>query len=317
MSKAFVSGGGGFIGTHLVDRLLKENYDVTIYDNFSSGHSSYIKQNENPQVKVIKDDLLNLESVKKSIKDHDVVFHLASNPDIARSMTDTFLDMKLGPVITYNILEAMRINEIKKIVYTSGSGVYGDQDNKILREDFGPLIPNSLYGASKLACEGIISAFCNSFDMQSWILRPANIIGNFMTHGVILDFILKLKKNSKELLILGDGKQSKSYLYIDDLINGIFSILTKSDDMVNLYNIGSDTYIEVNEIAKIVTESLGLKNVQFKYTGGARGWKGDIPKVRLDIQKIRNLGWDFKYNSREAAKLTTEIMNKTLNSGLN
>ena len=314
--KAFVSGGNGFIGTHLIKRLVKEGHEVTVFDNFSSEKKLYQNQLES-KAKIIKGNLLDIELVKNSISGHDIVFHLASNSDIAKSMTDTFLDMKLGPVITYNILEAMRINEIKKIVYTSGSGVYGDQGSKILREDFGPLIPNSLYGASKLACEGLISAFCHSFDMQSWIIRPANIIGEFMTHGVILDFILKLKRNPKELLILGDGKQSKSYLYIDDLINGIFSILTKSDDTVNLYNVGSDTYIEVNEIAKIVTESIGLKNVQFKYTGGARGWKGDVPIVRLDIQKIRNLGWDFKHNSREAVKLTTEITNKTLNSGLN
>lgn len=315
MKKAFVSGGAGFIGVHLVKRLVEKGYSVTVFDNFSSGHKNFFQNEKIPNVTIITEDLLNLDAVKKSVRDHDIVFHLASNPDIAKSMIETDLDLKLGPIITYNVLESMRINGIKKICYASGSGVYGDHGNLLLKENFGPLTPNSLYGASKLACEGLVSAFCQSFDMQSWILRPANLVGGHMTHGVILDFILKLKKNQKELFILGDGKQSKSYLYVDDLVNGLFHVLENSSDIVNIFNIGSDSYIKVDEIAKIVIQTLGLENVELKYSGGSKGWKGDVPIVRLDIEKIKNIGWNYKLDSRQAvelsSKLTAEIlMNK-------
>lgn len=279
--KIFITGGAGFIGSNLVERLAEQN-QITIYD----------KRNG--------DDLLDFAKLKKSIKDHDFVFHLASNPDIAKSEKYPKLDLDQGIIATFNVLEAMRQNNVKKIAYTSGSGVYGDQGIKYTSETFGPLLPTSMYGASKLAAEGLISAFCNMYGMQSWIFRPANIVGKNQTHGVGYDFIKKLNKNSRELEILGNGTQSKSYLYVDDLIDAVFLAIRKSSDKVNLFNLASNSFIDVKTIAQIVTKEMGLKNVKFKYSGGSRGWKGDVPKVRMDIKKIQKLGWKPKFTSNQA-----------------
>lgn len=281
--KIFITGGTGFIGSNLVKKMDKRNR-ITVYD----------KKNG--------DDLLDFAKLKKAIKNHDFVFHLASNPDIAKSEKYPRLDLEQGIIATFNVLEAMRLNNIKKIAYTSGSGVYGDQGVKYTSENFGPLLPVSMYGASKLAAEGLISAFCHMYGMQSWIFRPANIVGPSQTHGVGHDFIKKLKNNPKELIILGDGTQSKSYLYVDDLIAAMLLAIKKSNDKINLFNVASDSFINVSAIAEIAVREMGLKNVKFKYTGGSKGWKGDVPKVRLDTAKIKRLGWRAKLNSNEAIR---------------
>lgn len=281
--RIFITGGAGFIGSNLVKKLGKQN-QITVYD----------KKNG--------DDLLDFAKLKKSIKNHDFVFHLASNPDISKSEKNPRLDLDQGVFATFNVLEAMRCNNIKKIAYTSGSGVYGDQGIKYTKENFGPLLPISMYGASKLACEGLISAFCHMYDMQSWIFRPANIVGRRQTHGVGYDFVKKLRNNPEELTILGDGTQSKSYLYIDDLIDALLLAIKKANNKVNLFNLASDGFTDVKTIAKIVAEEMGLKNVKFKYTGGSKGWKGDVPKVRLDTSKIKNLGWQPKFTSKQAIR---------------
>ena len=291
--RIFITGGAGFIGPNLVKRLGKQN-QITVYD----------KKNG--------DDLLDFAKLKRLIKNHDFVFHLAANPDIAKSEKCPKLDLDQGIITTFNVLDAMRCCGIKNIAYTSGSGVYGDQGIKYTKESFGPLLPSSMYGASKLAAEGLISAFCHMYDMQSWIFRPANIVGRRQTHGVGYDFIRKLNKNPGELVILGDGSQSKSYLYIDDLIDAVILAIEKSNDRVNLFNLASDSFVDVKTIAKITIEEMGLKNVMLHFGADSRGWKGDVPKVRIDAKKINNLGWQPKLNSKEAIKKSIKDLLKEI-----
>ncbi len=290
--KIFITGGAGFIGSNLAARLSKRN-KITVYD----------KKNG--------EDLLDFGKLRKAMKNHDFVFHLASNPDIAKSEKYPRLDLDQGIISAFNVLEAMRQNGIKNIAFTSGSGVYGDQGAAYISENFGPLLPISMYGASKLAVEGLISAFCHIYDMQAWIFRPANIVGRRQTHGVGYDFIKKLKADPKNLQILGDGSQSKSYLYIDDLIDAIILVIEKSNDRVNLFNLASDSFVDVKTIAKITIDEMGLKNVELRFGQGVRGWKGDVPKVRIDIKKIKALGWQAKLNSKEAVrKSIKDLLNK-------
>ncbi len=306
----FITGGAGFIGSTMVDRLITDkNNEITIYDNFISGQMSYIEEHfKNPRFKLVKGDLLDLPHLKEAVKGHDFIFHFAANPDIAKAMIETDLDLRLGVIATYNLLEAMRVNNVKKIAYSSGSGVYGDVGLTEPKEDFGPLLPSSMYGASKLGAEGIISAFCFMFDMQSWMFRFANVVGKSQTHGVAYDFIKKLKQNPKELTILGDGSQSKSYIHVSDVLNAMLFVIEKTNETVNIFNAATGDYLTVNEIAEIVINKLNLKSVELKYTGGKRGWKGDVPIVRFNLEKIYKLGWKSKYNSKEAIKHSVEEM---------
>lgn len=309
--KVFVTGGAGFIGSHLVDKLIDKGNAITVYDNLSSGKKQYIQQHlENDNFTFIKADLLDLKQVKKEIKDHDVVFHLAANPHVRLGEKQTDLDLKHETIATYNVLESMRANDIEKIVFSSSSAVYGETPEISLPETYGPTLPISLYGAGKLASEGLISAFCGTFDFQAWIYRFANVVGIRDTHGVIVDFINKLKKNSKELEILGDGKQRKPYLHVIDCVEGILFGFEHSHDMTNLFNLGCDTNTTVTRIAEMVAEEMGLKDVTFKYTGGKRGWKGDVPRFQLDASMMNKLGWKERYTSDKAVKKAIkEILN--------
>lgn len=305
--KYLVTGGAGFIGSHMVDKLFESGGLITVYDNLHSGKQEFIRQHfRKPNFKFIKGDLLKFDHLNEAMKNQDTVFHFASNADIAKSMIETDLDLKQGTIATYNVLEAMRLNNVKKIVFSSGSGIYGDVGFHKTAENFGPLCPISMYGASKLACEGMISAFCHMFDMQVWIFRFANVVGVRQTHGVCLDFTRKLKKNSQQLEILGDGTQSKSYIYVKDCLEAMLFIIQKTKEKVNIYNIATDDYIDVTSIANIVVEEMGLKNVQYKYTGGDRGWKGDVPLVRFNLNKIHKLGWKARYASSEAVRLSVK-----------
>jgi len=301
-SKIFITGGAGFIGSNLVKRLIKNN-QVTVYDNFSGGKIEFLSPVlKEKNLKIIKGDILDFPKLNKTLKGHDLVIHLASNPDIAKGFDDPSIDVKQGILTTFNVLNAMRLNNVKKIIYTSGSGVYGDQEEIFIKENYGPLIPVSMYGASKLSAEALISAFCHLYEMQGWILRPANIVGENQTHGVVYDFIKKLQKNPKELLILGDGKQKKCYLYVDDLINAMMVAFLKSHQTVNIFNVASKSFSTVNEIAKIVIDEMSLENVKFKYTGGRIGWKGDVPQIKLDVNKLTRLGWRPKFKSNDAVR---------------
>jgi len=309
--KAFVTGGSGFIGSHLVDKLIDKGYTVTVYDNLSSGKKQFLEQHfKKNNFSFIEGDLLDLEKLKNSIKNHDVVFHIAANPFVRLGEKQTRLDLEQGAIATYNVLESMRLNDIKKIVFSSSSVVYAETPPIAIPENYGPTLPISLYGAGKLAAEGLISAFCGTFDFQAWILRFANVVGIRGTHGVIVDFIDKLKKKPHELEILGDGKQKKPYLHATDVVDGILFVFDHSNEQINLFNIGCDSNTTVTRIAEMVVEEMGLKNVKFKYTGGKRGWAGDVPRFQLSIEKIKKLGWKPRYTSDEAVrKAIREILN--------
>jgi len=303
----FITGGAGFIGSSVCARLLAANSQdsVTVFDNLSSGKESYIERHYvNPQFRFVKGDLLNSDELNSSIKGHDFVFHFAANADIAKSMTNTDLDVKLTIVATYNLLEAMRLGGVRKIVYSSGSGIYGDVGITETAEDFGPLLPISLYGASKLGAEGLISAFSHMFDMQAWIFRFANVIGGRQTHGVISDFIQKLKANSTTLDVLGNGTQSKAYIHVTDIMNAIFFVVERAKDRVNLFNVATDDYITVREIAERVVAAMSLQGVKMNYSASDRGWKGDVPVVRFNLDKIHTLGWRAKHSSQQAVDRT-------------
>ena len=309
--KAFVTGGSGFIGSHLVDKLMDRGYTVTVYDNLSSGKKQFLEQHfKKNNFSFIEGDLLDLEKLKNSIKNHDVVFHIAANPFVRLGEKQTRLDLEQGAIATYNVLESMRLNNIKKIVFSSSSVVYAETPPIAIPENYGPTLPISLYGAGKLAAEGLISAFCGTFDFQAWIFRFANVVGIRGTHGVIVDFIDKLRKNPHELEILGDGKQQKPYLHATDVVDGILFVFDHSNEQINLFNIGCDSNTTVTRIAEMVVEEMGLKNVKFKYTGGNRGWAGDVPRFQLSIEKIKKLGWKPRYTSDEAVrKAIREILN--------
>lgn len=301
--KAFVTGGAGFIGSHLVDKLLSKGDIVTSFDNLSSGEKEFFKQHlDNNNFRFVEADLLDLEQVKKEIKDHDVIYHIAANPFVRLGEKQTRLDLEQGAIVTYNILEAIRLNDIKKIVFSSSSVVYAETPPIALPEEYGPTLPISLYGAGKLAAEGLISAFCGTFGFQAWIYRFANVVGIRGTHGVIIDFIDKLNKNPKELEILGDGKQQKPYLHVSDVADGMVHGFEHSNDQINLFNLGCDSNTTVTKIAEMVVEEMGLKDVEFKYTGGKRGWAGDVPRFQLDATKMNKLGWKANYTSDEAVR---------------
>ncbi|PJB21084.1 MAG: UDP-glucose 4-epimerase, partial [Euryarchaeota archaeon CG_4_9_14_3_um_filter_38_12] len=266
----FVTGGAGFIGSHLIDRLI-ENHNVTVYDNLSSGKKEFISQHfDKKKFSFIKSDLLDTKKLKNTMREQDFVFHFAANSDVRLGAEKTDIPLKQNTIATYNVLESMRLNDVKNIMFPSSCTVYGEAEVTPIPENYGPMIPVSLYGASKLASEGLISAYCSMFGMNAWVFRFANIIGSRGTHGVIFDFINKLRKKSDELEILGDGRQTKSYLYVDDCIDAMLSAVEKSNDKVNIFNLGCEDWVNVDRIAEIVVEEMNLKNVKFKYTGGSR-----------------------------------------------
>ena len=300
--KSFVTGGAGFIGSHLVDRLMEEGF-VTVYDNLSLGKKEFIKHHlSKKKFRFVKADLFNLSYLTKCMKSHDVVFHMAANSDIELGTAKTDVDLKQGVIATYNVLEAMRDNNIKKLIFASTSAVYGEPDVFPTPENYGAKLPISLYGASKLAGEGLISAFCHLYDMQAWIFRFANVIGERSTHGVMYDFVNKLIKNQKHLEILGDGNQTKPYIYVKDCVDGIIYGAKYSKQDVNVFNLGCDDNTDVNKIAKIIIKEMKLKNVKITYRGGKRGWKGDVAYVNYDTAKMKKLGWKPSLSSDEAIK---------------
>jgi UDP-glucose 4-epimerase len=313
MSKMFITGGAGFIGSHLVDKLIEAGNEVTVYDNLSSGKADNIKHHfGKDSFGFVEADLLDFETLKQSMKGHEVVCHLAANPEAREGITKTDLDLKIGTIATYNVLEAMRMNEIKRLIFSSSGTVCGETPLIPVSEDYGPLLPISLYGASKLACEGLISAFCHTFGMQAWVFRFANIVGARATHGVIYDFIHKLRGNSQELEILGDGTQEKPYLSVDDCVDGMLCAFHNSSKQFDVFNLGCTTTTTVTRIAQITVEEMGLNDVRFKYTGGERGWLGDVPQFRFDVEKMAKLGWKARRASDETVRLAVRSLLKEL-----
>jgi len=304
-SRWFIVGGAGFIGSHFTDRLLDDSSTecVTLYDNFSSGQEwHYAHHASDSRLHVVRGDVKDDARLRSSIAGHDVVIHLASNPDIARAVTDPDIDFREGTELTRNVLEAMRIAGVGHILYASGSGVYGDLGSKEASEDHGPLLPVSTYGASKLAGEALISSYCHMFGLTGRAFRFANVVGPRQTHGVGFDFVRQLAVNERELRILGDGSQSKSYIWVRDVVDAVRLAHDAPRVKYAVFNVGTGDYITVTEIAELAVEAMGLKpgSVQFRYSGGDRGWKGDVPIVRLNTARIRGFGWSHTRSTRQA-----------------
>jgi len=308
-----ITGGAGFIGSHLLARMLPEN-DVTVLDNFSSGRMEHLAAYmEDPKFHLIEADLLTSGCLEDAAAGKDIIFHLAANPDVRLGASDSRIHLEQNVIATYNILEAMRKAGAKRIAFTSTSTVYGEASEVPTPEDYGPLLPISLYGASKLACEALISSYCHTFDMQSWIYRFANIVGERGTHGVIVDFIRKLREDPRELEILGSGRQKKSYLDVKDCVEAMLYCL-KASEQVNVFNIGSEDSIDVTQIADAVVREMGLSNVSYRYTGGGdgRGWKGDVRVMQLSIDRIKKIGWAPKMGSAGAIETAVKALLKEI-----
>ena len=270
----------------------------------SLGKSEFIEKFIGDQsFRFVKDDLLDIDAMRKACTGHDVVFHMAANSDISHGARVTDVDLTQGTIATYIVLESMRVNGIGEIVFASTSAIYGEPAVVPTPEDYGPLLPISLYGASKLACEGLVSAFCHNFGMRSWIFRFGNIAGVNATHGVMYDFLRKLRETPQSLEVLGDGNQSKPYLHVSECVEGMLHGYTNSSDTVNLFNLACEGGSSVRSIAETVVRELGLKEVEIRFTGGRRGWKGDVPYVRLEPAKMTNIGWKARFASDEAVSL--------------
>ncbi len=309
MSRILVTGGAGFIGSHLVDQLVENNNEVIVFDNLSSGNLEFIESAMSTgKVEFVSGDLLDLEVLSKAMENIDMVYHLAANPDIRLGTSVTDTDLKQGTVATYNVLESMRLNGCKKIAFASSSVVYGEAKVMPTPEDYGPLFPISLYGASKLGSEGLISAWVGTFGIKAWIFRFANIIGGRGTHGVIFDFIHKLKKNSSKLEVLGNGLQEKSYMEVIDCSKAMVHVVENFDNDLNYINLGSSDTCSVKRIAEIVVESSDFENVSIEFTGGDRGWAGDVPKAMLKVEKLISSGFECEYQSEEAVKYTAKSL---------
>ena len=306
--KYLVTGGGGFIGSNLVDSLLLQDEDVIVYDNFSTGIPENLDSaKKNSGFTLIKGDLLDPELLNRAMCGCDFVFHLAANADVRFGTEHPAKDLHQNTIVTFNVLEAMRENSIDKIAFSSTGSVYGEAKVIPTPEDAPFPVQTSLYGASKLAGEGLIEAYCEGFGFQSWIFRFVSILGERYSHGHIFDFYKQLREHPDNLNVLGDGHQKKSYLYVQDCIDAIFVALERSNDKVNIFNLGTDEYCEVNDSISWICNHLGLKP-DVHYSGGDRGWTGDNPFIFLDCQKIRALGWTPKCSIKEGIIKTLEFL---------
>ena len=319
--KYFIVGGAGFIGSHFTDVLLAdaETRRVTLYDNFSSGREWHYTEHRNDRrLHVVKGDVHDWGRLKEAMAGHDVVIHLASNPDIARAVTEPDIDFREGTELTNLVVEAMRQTGVRRILYASGSGVYGETGTQVLQEDHGPLVPVSTYGASKLAGEALIAAYAHMFDMRGCCFRFGNVVGRRQTHGVGFDFLRRLLKEPGQLRILGDGCQSKSYVHVRDVVAAVLLAHRSCSNPFEAFNVATGDYITVTEIADLACRCLKLDpaGVRYEYTGGDRGWKGDVPVIRLSIDKITNLGWKPTRNSAGALADAMAAMLADLRCGL-
>jgi UDP-glucose 4-epimerase len=301
-----IVGGAGFIGSHFTDHLLADSSvtAVTLFDNFSSGRAWHFEAHlSDPRLRVVRGDVGDLSRLANAMIGHDVVIHLASNPDIARAATEPEVDFYQGTLLTNNVVEAMRRTGVGRILYASGSGIYGDLGEIEAHEDHGPLVPISTYGASKLAGEALVSAYCAMFGLSGCALRFGNVVGPHQTHGVGYDFVRRLLADPTRLNILGDGNQSKSYIHVSDIVSAVLHAHRFCPKDFEAYNVATGDYITVTQIAKLAVDCLGLPVApHFEYSGGDRGWKGDIPIVRLNTDRIRELGWSCQRGTRGALR---------------
>lgn len=305
--KILITGGAGFIGSHLCDALLAKGHQVTVVDNFILGKKENVEhQLDNENFTLVEEDLLHVEAVRTlfSKNQFDMVYHLAANSDIRKGGSDPQVDYELTFNTTFHVLQYMREFGVKKLFFASTSAIYGETYD-VLNEDYGPLKPVSNYGAGKLASEAFISAFSSNYNIQTWIARFPNVVGERFTHGVIYDFIHKLERNPGELEVLGNGEQCKPYVYVKDLVEGILYITEHANGKYNVYMLGTDTRTKVKEIAAMVIEEMGLHS-KITYTGGDRGWQGDVPEFRYDLTKVNQLGWKAKYTSNDAVRVAIQ-----------
>ena len=316
--KVLVTGGAGFIGSHLVDNLVEKDFSITVLDNLSSGSLENIQQWIGSKgFAFIRGDLLSREEASRAVEGCEVVFHLAANPEVRVGSISPEIHYRQNIEATFNLLEAVRrLRNLKAFIFTSSSTVYGEPSKIPTPEDYTPLKPISIYGASKLACETLITSYAYTYGFRAVIYRLANVVGPRSRHGVIYDFIQKLKANPYKLEILGDGTQTKSYLHVSDCVEAMLLGLEKANSQVEVFNVGSEDQLNVKRIAEMVAEEMGQRNVKFKLTGGVnggRGWKGDVKNMLLDIGKLKNLGWKLRYNSEESVKLAVkQLISETL-----
>jgi len=313
--RVLVTGGAGFVGSHLVGRLMEGGHDVRVIDNLSAGSLSNLgRWRDEPRLEFIQGDLLEPADVGSAVEGCDIVYHLATNPEVRTWKASPEDHFKQNIEATYNLLEALRRSgDAEAVVFTSSSTVYGEADVIPTPEDYGPMKPISLYGASKLAAEALVSAYASMYGFRCVIYRMANVVGPRCNHGVIYDFVAKLRRDPKVLEVLGDGTQSKSYLYVDDCLEGVILGVEKTEERVAILNIGSEDRVDVKTIASIVIEEMGLTGVEVRLTGGVdggRGWKGDVKLMQLDMSRLRALGWRPRCNSAEAVRRTARTLVK-------
>jgi UDP-glucose 4-epimerase len=321
-SKVIIVGGAGFIGSHFTDALLAdpETVAVTLYDNFSSGQEwHYAHHAQDSRLRVVRGEANDQDRLAAAMADHELVIHLASNPDIAAAMTNPAVDFDDGTMITFNVVEAMRKAGVPTIAYASGSGVYGDLGEVEASEDHGPLVPVSTYGASKLAGEALISAYAYMFDSRGVACRFGNVVGRRQTHGVGFDFVRRLRADASRLTVLGDGSQSKSYVLVTDVVQAVLTAVdAPSEDPFRIFNVATGDYVTVREIAELALEVLGLSGgpTEVRYGTESRGWKGDVPVVRIDNSRIRSLGWSPSTGSAGALRASMQAMLSDLEAGI-
>ena len=307
LRRVCVVGGAGFIGSHLTDRLLADRgtEEVTVFDNFSSGRDWHLEHHRRDRrLQVVRSDLRDQKALVGALDGAETVIHLASNPDIARAVVEPSVDFDQGTVLTHHVLEAMRLSGARRILYASGSGVYGDLGELEVDEDHGPLVPVSTYGASKLAGEALIAAYCAMFGLSACVFRFGNVVGPRQTHGVGFDFVRRLLYDPSELRVLGDGRQSKSYIAVADVVSAVLLAARLAPRPYAVFNVATGDYVTVDRIAALALEALGLstETTRLTYTGGDRGWKGDVPVVRLKTARIRGLGWGNERSSADALR---------------
>ncbi len=319
--RVVLTGAAGFIATNLIPRLLARGDEVFGVDNFFLGRRSYLERSlAHPRFHFFEFDLLKVEPLAEVFAEAkpDLVWHVAANSDISYGTAYTDFDLKGGTLVTYNVLEAMRRSGAKQLIFSSSGAVYGEPTVMPTPENYGPILPISLYAASKVACETLISAFVHNYDMRAWIFRFGNIIGPYPTHGVIYDFVKRLLEDPSQLKILGDGTQAKPYVYVEDCIEGMEFGFTNARDAVNCYNLAVPDQTSVTEIAEAVIAELGLdrRKVDVHYTGGSRGWRGDVPQVQLDTTRMTALGWKPRLSSADAVRRTIAEVVAQFRSGV-
>lgn len=306
--KAFVTGAAGFIGSNLVDRLLSAGHEVVGYDNFSTGQRRFVEQAaDSPLFTLVEGDTLDLDHMQRAMRGCDFAFHLAANADVRFGTEHPRRDLEQNTIATFNVLEAMRANEVRQIAFSSTGSVYGEASVFPTPEHAPFPVQTSLYGASKLAGEGLIHAYCEGFGMRGFVFRFVSILGERYSHGHVFDFYKQLQSDATSLLVLGNGQQRKSYLYVQDCIDAIFIAIHEAEDKVNVFNLGTDEYCRVNDSIGWITERLSVSPT-LHYTGGERGWIGDSPFIFLDCTKMRSLGWRPKLSIRDGIVKTLDYL---------